>query len=158
MEKLTAAQILEIVAENMSEYDFSENEWGVIPLSEEEIKLCTEAEEARESFKKSIEGVLSLPPSKREIHPDYLRLKAMPSYWDKKEELGLKKLGLGKIVEVDSYGGEGQGETWYSVKHFVDHDVYIRIDGVYSSYEGVEFHDGYGKEVFPQQRTITVYE
>ena len=64
---------------------------------------------------------------------------------------------IGKWEEVDQYGGEGQGDTWYSVKYFKDHDVYIRTDGWYSSYEGTEFEEGYGREVFPQQKTITVY-
>lgn len=70
----------------------------------------------------------------------------------------LNYLGLGKVEEVEQYGGEGKGDTWYSVKHFVDHDVYIRIDGWYASYNGAEFDEGYGKEVKPQEKVITVYE
>lgn len=69
----------------------------------------------------------------------------------------LNRLGLGKVVEVKQKGGEGEGDEWYSVKHFVDHDVYIRTDGFYTSYEGTSFEDGYGREVFPHQKTITVY-
>lgn len=67
---------------------------------------------------------------------------------------------LGDIEEIARYGGEGQGETWYSVKHFKDHDVYIRVDGFYSSYNGTDFNGGWGdcSEVRPQQKTITVYE
>ena len=65
---------------------------------------------------------------------------------------------LGEVEEVDQYGGEGQGETWYSVKLFKDHGVYIRIDGYYESYNGVEFDQGYGEVVEPKQKTITVYE
>lgn len=65
---------------------------------------------------------------------------------------------IGEWEEVDSYGGEGQGDTWYSVKYFPKHDVYIRTDGWYSSYVGVEFYDGYGKEVKPVEKTITVYQ
>lgn len=60
--------------------------------------------------------------------------------------------------EVEQYGGEGQGDTWYSVKYFPDHDVYIRIDGFYTSYHGTDFYDGLGREVRPQEKTITVYE
>jgi hypothetical protein len=48
---------------------------------------------------------------------------------------------LGKCVDIDAYGGEGQGETWYRVKHFVDHDVYIKVDGFYTSYDGTDFED-----------------
>ena len=68
--------------------------------------------------------------------------------------------GIGECVEVDQYGGEDQGSTWYSVKYFPDHDIYIRVDGYYSSYEGVDFFDGWEscKEVRPKEKVITVYE
>ena len=66
--------------------------------------------------------------------------------------------GVGEWEEVDQYGGEGQGDTWYSVKYFKDHNVYIKTDGFYSSYNGTEFDEGYGREVFSKQKTITVYE
>lgn len=75
--------------------------------------------------------------------------------WDDYEEA---ELGLGKIEEVDQYGGEGQGETWYKVNHFVDHNVYIRTDGFYSSYNGTDFDEGFGSEVRPISKTITVFE
>ena len=71
-----------------------------------------------------------------------------------------EELGLGPVEEVDSYGGEDCGSTWYSVQHFKDHDVYIRVDGYYSSYNGTDFYDGWDccKEVKPKEKTITVYE
>lgn len=56
---------------------------------------------------------------------------------------------VGPCVEVDSYGGEGQGEEWYTVKRFVNHDVYIRIDAYYTSYEGVNFEYSKFLHVFP---------
>jgi len=68
------------------------------------------------------------------------------------------ELGLGTVLEVDQYGGEGEGERWWSTKHFVDHDVYIKIRGYYSSYNGTDFDYGYGEEVRPVQKTITVFE
>lgn len=75
-------------------------------------------------------------------------------------DVDFKEIGLGEVIVTDRYGGEGKGETWYSVKHFVDFDIYIKIDGWYSSYEGVSFeswgHDV--KQVKPLQKTITVYE
>lgn len=67
-------------------------------------------------------------------------------------------LGLGEVKEVDQYGGEGEGERWWSTKHFVDHDVYIKTRGYYSSYNGTDFDYGYGEEVKPVQKTITVFE
>lgn len=68
--------------------------------------------------------------------------------------------GLGKWVEVDSYGGEGQGETWWVVIHFKEPDVYIKINGYYTSYDGTNF-DSFEDDmriVEPRQKTITVYE
>jgi hypothetical protein len=67
---------------------------------------------------------------------------------------------IGKMTEIAQEGGEGQGETWYSVKYFPDHDVYIRIDGFYSSYHGATFDNGWDEcyEVRPKEKTITVYE
>ncbi len=68
--------------------------------------------------------------------------------------------GVGEYTEIDQYGGEGKGEEWYSVKHFPQHDVYIKISGYYSSYEGTDFSDEWGccEEVRPVSKTITVYE
>lgn len=65
--------------------------------------------------------------------------------------------GVGEWTEVYQYGGEGEGDHWESVKHFTDHDVYIRTTGYYQSYCGTDFYDGYGTEVKPQQKTVTVY-
>jgi|SRR6188508_2008856 len=61
---------------------------------------------------------------------------------------------------VDRYGGEGQGETWYNVRYFPQHNVYIKVDGFYTSYSGTDFDDGWEccSEVKPQIKTITVYE
>lgn len=70
-----------------------------------------------------------------------------------------EELELGEIKEVEQFGGEGQGDTWYSVKYFKDHDVYLKVSGYYQSYNGTDF-SGWGcvKEVTPTQKTITVYE
>lgn len=67
---------------------------------------------------------------------------------------------LGECVEVQQHGGEGEGERWYVVYHFVEHDVYVRVDGWYQSYEGTDFYDGWDccKEVRPKEKVITVYE
>lgn len=68
------------------------------------------------------------------------------------------KAKVGEWEEVDSYGGIDQGSTWYSVKYFKAHDVYIRTDGYYQSHYGTDFDYGYGEQVLPKQKTITVYE
>lgn len=68
-------------------------------------------------------------------------------------------LGIGSIKLVDSYGGEGEGERYYKVFHFEKHDIYIKFEGFYTSYDGVNyFETRIGKEVFPAQKTITVYD
>lgn len=64
-----------------------------------------------------------------------------------------EKLGFGEIEEVERYGGEDQGSTWYSVQHFKDHGIYMRIDGYYQSHYGTDFETA-PYEVFPRERTI----
>lgn len=64
--------------------------------------------------------------------------------------------GVGEYDEVDEYGGEDCGSEWYSVKFFKDHNVYIRTDGYYQSYDGATFDD-YGQEVFPTEVTKIEY-
>jgi hypothetical protein len=69
-----------------------------------------------------------------------------------------EKVGLGTIAEVHSEGNkEGGGEYSEIVYHFVDYDVYLRITGFYTSYNGTDWNDNW-TEVFPQEKTITVYE
>ena len=46
---------------------------------------------------------------------------------------------LGQMKCVDSYGGEGQGDDYYSVYHFIDHDVYIKFQGWHTSHWGSEY-------------------
>jgi len=67
---------------------------------------------------------------------------------------------FGEYKEVDNYGGEGKGNTYYSIFYFPQHDVYLRIDGFYSSYEGVTYEDGWDsiRQVKPVQKTVTDYE
>lgn len=158
MKKLNAKEILEIIEENYSEYAFAHNEWDDV----DSIKGCPDFEyiekERDDFYAKHQEKFRKLSWSEREQDPDWKTYSSMPSKWDKKREFVLNYLGLGKVVEIDQYGGEGQGDHWYSVKHFVDHDVYIKITGHYSSYHGTDFYDGYGKEVKPKEKTITVFE
>lgn len=62
--------------------------------------------------------------------------------------------------QIDQVGGEDEGSHWHSVKYFKDHDVYIKVTGWYSSYNGTDFEswDDACSEVRPQQKTIAVYE
>lgn len=77
------------------------------------------------------------------------------------EDYDPKDLNLGEIKEVNQEGGgEGDGEYFESVKYFTDHDVYIKVVGRYSSYEGTDFYNGWGScsEVRPFEKIITVYK
>jgi hypothetical protein len=67
---------------------------------------------------------------------------------------------FGKVKEVDQNGGEGEGENWDVVYHFVHHDVYMKVEGSYYSHDGTYFDDGLksATEVRPKEKTITVYE
>lgn len=81
------------------------------------------------------------------------------------EDYSSEELGLGEVKVVDKYGGTDMGSTWYKVQYFVEHDVYIRTDGWYSSYDGyfddgdsTYFDDGYGSVVKPVEKLVTFYE
>ena len=67
--------------------------------------------------------------------------------------------GIGECIEVQQHGGEDQGSEWWSVKFFPDHDVYIKVSGYYSSYNGTDF-DGWEDchQVRPREKVIIVYE
>jgi len=136
MKKLTAKEILEIIEANYTEDNFAYNEWL----------------EIREDNNIDVEPLEWNWNDKSKTYDDY----------EKAKEIKIKeifdKLGLGQVEEVAQYGGEGKGDTWYSVKYFKDHDVYIRIDGFYTSHNGTDFYDGYGVEVKPKEKVITVFE
>ncbi len=74
------------------------------------------------------------------------------------EDYNPTELGLGEVKVVDKYGGPDMGSTWYKVQYFVEHDVYIRTDGWYSSYDGTYFDEGYGSVVKPVEKMVTFYE
>lgn len=47
--------------------------------------------------------------------------------------------------------------AWHIVRHFVDHDIYIRLDGHYTSYEGLDIRNSKYKHVKPKERVIVEY-
>lgn len=84
--------------------------------------------------------------------PEYDNVAALKEY--------LSAVGIPEWKEVAQHGGEGQGDEWWSVKYFPDHDVYVKVEGWYQSYNGTEF-EGWEDAVYevrPQEKTITVYE
>lgn len=157
--KLTAQQILEIIEENYSESSFAYNEWLDTDKVEVPEGIGKKEQEEKSAFWKSIEEELSpLGYNERQKHPKFKQYQEMPSDYVVKQQYILKQLGLGEVEEVIQVGGESQGTTWYSVKYFKDHDVYIRIDGYYTSYNGADFYEGYGREVVPTEKTVVVFE
>jgi hypothetical protein len=61
---------------------------------------------------------------------------------------------------LDSYGGEGQGDDFWSVYKFTDNrdgeEVLVKFEGWYASYSGAEYENCF--VVQPREKTITVYE
>ena len=156
--KLTAQQILKIIEDNYSEEAFAYNEW----LDTDNVEVPSEVGEKEQkeidAFWKSIEEEMKpLTYTQRKENPKFLQYEQMPTKYDVQDKWVLDYLGLGEVEEVIQVGGESQGTTWYSVKYFKDHDVYIRIDGHYTSYNGADFYEGYGREVVPTEKTIVVW-
>lgn len=65
---------------------------------------------------------------------------------------------IGEVEIVDDYGGEGEGDTLYNVFFFKDHNIYIQINGFYSSYDGCDWSYATWREVKPVEKLVTVYE
>lgn len=155
MKKLTAEDILDIIRDNFTEHSFAFEEWEEVGGIDIPEYIGEKEAEVRDSF---YDAIKVLPRESNEWKEGLEKYKEMPSKWNVKKKWVLDQLGLGEVVEVDQYGGEGQGDDWWSVKHFVDHDVYIKIEGSYASYNGTEFYSGYGYEVKPQEKVVTVFE
>lgn len=163
VKKLTSKEILEKVEElfgdNISAFAYCDYSDAEIPEGfKYDEEKASQIGKQKDDYWNSIKNNLPETYSERKNNPDVIRYQKMPSKWDEMNRQLLEYVGLGKIVEIDQYGGEDQGSTWYSIKHFVDHDVYIRTDGYYQSYNGTEFYQGFGREVKPKQKTVTVYE
>jgi hypothetical protein len=70
--------------------------------------------------------------------------------------------GIDGVIEtVETRGGEGQGDQYVVVLKLTTTDdevQYFRIDGYYSSYDGVDFSYADLYEVRPREKTIITYE
>ena len=67
-----------------------------------------------------------------------------------KEHFGTVK----DLINVDS----GDGSNGYNIQHFVDHNVYIKVEYWYTSYDGNDYSDSEFIEVYPAEHTVTVYK
>ena len=72
----------------------------------------------------------------------------------------LDKLGLGEIKSISNQTGDINSTTYcHVVRLFVDHNVYIKLEGWYSSYSGSrEFEDDEYSVVEPVEKVITIWE
>ncbi len=65
---------------------------------------------------------------------------------------------IGNAPIVAKKGGKpGEGDQFFIVRHLVDHDIYIRLDGFYDSYSGVDFTNEVLIEVEPKTVQQTIY-
>lgn len=63
--------------------------------------------------------------------------------------------GLNNRVFIDSFGGEGEGDTIWRIVKFETYGIYIKISGYYDSYNGTDWDDI--SEVFPFVQISTEY-
>lgn len=151
MEKLTGIQIIEILKEKIEE---------VSSFAYDEIPYTIIEEDEKIQTIKDLWLVENPNPGYN--HPTYQewfnKYQNIPSKYDSAKKRWMQENNI-VWEEVEQYGGEGQGDTWYSVKYFPDHNIYLKVDGWYQSYSGTEFN-GWDcvKEVKPIQKTVTVYE
>lgn len=75
---------------------------------------------------------------------------------DNKIQQVFQTLGLGEFEVLDSYGGEGKGDDYWLVFYLKQHNIYIKLDGYYQSYDGGYYTSMY--EVKPKQVMMTIYE
>lgn len=86
------------------------------------------------------------------------RKKYPTTSWKESEtDIKIREL-VGEIEMAEHYGGEGEGETWYDVILFKEHDVYVQIDAYYQSYDGTDFSSSKFREVKPETITKVVYK
>jgi len=80
--------------------------------------------------------------------------------WSSDEELAVIALLEAKqikVTNVDSYGGEGEGEDYWSVYKFYrdEEAVYVKFDGSYQSYDGSTYDSWFF--VVPKAVKVTQY-
>lgn len=121
--------------------------------NEEEIK----AQEVQEAHYATWKHLPNTDPERIALYEEYRKL---PSQYSLRRDRFWRELDLGEVVNIETEGGEGEGEHWHSVQYFKDHDIYIKVTGHYTSYNGTEFYDGWDccKEVRPVEKLVTFYE
>ena len=93
------------------------------------------------------------------FHSEASERSAEDEYLDEEPRGDFREL-IGKCISfknVDSYGGEGQGEDYWSVYKFtLDNEIcWVKFNGWYSSYSGSEYSNFFFVE--PKEVTVTKY-
>lgn len=87
--------------------------------------------------------------------------------WDDEESIDSETQRLKKIIQenfgevkiASSFGGyEGGGDTHIIVFHFVNHNLFLRIELAHSSYESTDWSSYNFEEVFPIDIMTTYYK
>jgi len=156
--KLNYQEILDILKEHTTVGNFCDEDFFL--TAPEDFKFSLEIKSKFDAYNKALDEWIE---NGKSLSPDNVYYqnwnKNQKPYSEMFQEFS-DYLGLGEIEEVERYGGEDCGSTYYSIKHFVDHDVYIRVDGWYQSHYGTDFEDWDTacKEVKPTTKTLTVFE
>ena len=84
-----------------------------------------------------------------------------PWAWDSDEVKAFRQVLTDNSITfgmIDCYGGEGQGDDYWSVYEFTDGTqiVLIKFDGWYASYQGSTYNEFY--EVKSIEKTIVVFK
>jgi hypothetical protein len=75
---------------------------------------------------------------------------------DDNPELFTEYSKLGKYEMVEHHGGMDEGSDYYTIYHFIDHDIYIQFQGWYASHHGSEYNEMF--EVKPYEEVVTKYK
>lgn len=156
--KLTYNEILDILKKYSEVEKFCDEEFFLnVP---EDFKYSDEIQKKVEAYDKAYKEWEENGRSWQKDNIYYRNWQANSNPYKEKFIEFCNALGLGTVEEVDSYGGEDCGSTYYSIKHFKDHDVYIKVSGWYQSHYGTDFGDWEEacQEVKPKVKQVTVYE
>lgn len=79
------------------------------------------------------------------------------SKWDDEATAQFKTLLFNNeltVENVDSFGGEGMGDQYWSVYKFIKGDdvCYVKFDGYYASYSGAEFDEWFFARAVPVEK------
>lgn len=125
-----------------------------------DFKPSARIQELKEAKEKAYKELNDSDSQWSSDNPLYKAWSDIPEVDNEIQKEYLESVGVGEVIEIEQHGGMDMGSTWYSIKHFPKHDIYIRVDGWYQSHHGTDF-DGWSdacSEVKPVTKTVTVFE